>query len=181
MMKISSLTIISVFWVLSLTAQSWNPYVSQGIISPAPLLPVQLNGKGTVSFNVGNTGGSPLIFDKGTPDNNLRVVISLSYGLPDVDPLDPNGALKAIGGTWAQLFSWKYDMTSNSFTGMQNQEIKGQSQGSVTIQFKVTKNSPPGQQLNGFSVHLNVPGYAMGTNSVNDDQVSSYTLTQAGE
>src|SRR5512135_1897020 len=41
-------------------AQSYNPFVSQGVISPAPLLPWEFNGTGTASFNVGNTGSTPL-------------------------------------------------------------------------------------------------------------------------
>ena len=37
-------------------AQSWNPFVNQGIVSPAPLLPVEFDGTGELSFKVGNTG-----------------------------------------------------------------------------------------------------------------------------
>ena len=53
-------------------AQSWNPYVSQGIISPAAILPVEFGGEGKVSFNIGNTGFSPIIYDRENPVNNLK-------------------------------------------------------------------------------------------------------------
>ena len=50
-------------------AQSWNPYVSQGIISP--LLPEEFRVPGVATFNVGNSGSSPLVFDREDGGNNL--------------------------------------------------------------------------------------------------------------
>jgi hypothetical protein len=41
-------------------SQSYNPYVNQGIVSPAPMLPYEFNGVGTLSFNVGNSGSTPM-------------------------------------------------------------------------------------------------------------------------
>jgi len=178
-MKIISLICFSFFVSLFLNAQSWNPYVAQGIISPAPLLPIQVNGTGVVSFNVGNTGSSQLLYYPAIPVNNLKLVITLSRGLPNVTPLNPTSALTTIAGSWAAMFNWQYDMVQNAFTGTQNQVIEGQSQGSVNIQYKVTQNSQQTQPLNGFTCVLTPPPYTSGTNSTSDDAVSSYTWTEA--
>ena len=35
---------------------SWNPYLVQGFVSPAPMLPAEFNGTGSLIFDVGNTG-----------------------------------------------------------------------------------------------------------------------------
>ena len=164
---------------LFLIAQSWNPYVSQGIISPAPLIQGQLNGTGVVSFNIGNTGSSPLVYDPDSSGNNMILVISLSRGLPNVNPLDPKTASTTIGGTWAKMFTWVYDLTLNTFTGVQNQTIPGQSQGSVEIQYKITQDSQKTQPKNGFKVNLVPPPYTQSKNSANDDVVSCYTWTEA--
>ena len=79
---------------------NYNPYVNAGTIIPSPLLPVEVNGTGTVSFNIGNSGSDPLdVF----PGQFITLTITLSYGEPDnVDPLS------AIGGTAAGLFTWSY-------------------------------------------------------------------------
>jgi hypothetical protein len=167
-----------IFSALMSAAQSWNPYVAQGIISPAPLLTVQLKGTGVASFNIGNTGSSPLTYDPGILTNNMLIVISLSGGLPNVSPLDSTEVLTTIGGTWAKLFTWQYDKMKNAFTGIQNQIIPGQSQGSITIQYKVSQNSPKSQPKNGLKVKLIPPPYAQVTNSTNDDTVSCYTFTE---
>ena len=178
-MKKWILACLMVSFISFLGAQSWNPYVSQGIISPAPLLPMQVNGAGLISFNVGNTGSSELLYYPAIPVNNVKLVITLSKGLPNVTPLNPTTALTTIGGSWATMFTWVYDMAQNAFTGTQNQIIEGQSQGSVTIQYKVTQNSPQSSPQNGFIVNLTPPPYTNGTNSTSDDAVSSYTWTEA--
>jgi hypothetical protein len=159
-------------------AQSWNPYLSQGIISPSPLSTVESDGTGVVSFNVGNTGSSILNLDRSNPDSNLVLIISLSNGIPNVNSLNKNNALKAISGTWADMFKWEYDMISNTYKGIQIRAIPGISQGSVIVQYKVTTNSPKTKAKNGFEVKLMSPPYSHVTNSINDDGVSSYTWTE---
>jgi hypothetical protein len=180
-MKKLLLTSIIVLLTCFVFAQSWNPYLSQGIISPAPLSTVESDGVGVVSFNVGNTGSSTLNLDRSNPDSNLVLVISLSNGVPNVEPLNKKSALKAISGSWADMFRWEYDMTLNTIRGIQIQPILGLSQGDVVIQYKITRNSPLDQPRNGFSVILVPPGYTVLTNSTNDDEVSSYTWTKPGE
>ena len=160
-------------------SQSWNPYLSQGIISLAPLLPLQLNGTGVVSFNIGNSGSNEIPYYSGNPASNLKVVIVLSRGVPNVTPLNPTTALTTLGGTWASKFTWQYDMGTRTFTGNQNQILAGLSQGNITVQYKVIQNSPQNSPLNGFSATLTPPAYMSGINNTSDDQVSSYTFTRA--
>jgi hypothetical protein len=177
--KSFSLFCILFFMALLSGAQSWNPYVAQGIMDPAPLLPVHLNGTGVASFKVGNSGSSPIPYDPDIPRNNISLVIPLSYGLPNIGASDHHTALTAIGGTWAKLFNWEYDSTLNEFKGLQNQTLPGQSQGTVTIQYKVTKNSAKTAPENGFKVILLPPPALIPANSTGDDNVSCYTFTEA--
>jgi hypothetical protein len=177
-MKKVLLSFFMCFLVWPSDAQSWNPYVSQGIISPAPLQSAQLNGEGIISFNIGNTGSTPLNYFPETPENNLSLVISLSNGLPNASPLNPLSALTIIGGTSAKIFNWVYDMTLNTFTGKQILVIPGESQGSIVIQYKVSEDSPLTQPKNGFSAKCIAPPYTQATNNVNDDQVTSFTCTK---
>jgi len=150
---------------------SWNPYVNQGIVSPAPLLPVEFNGTGVLSFNVGNTGSDPLPL---VLAQEMTLVITLSDGVPDnADPL------AALGGTWKDMFNWSYDPAHNTYTGIQNQDIPGSSLGTITIQYKVTNNTPITVSSNGFNVNLQPPSYSNGFNVTDDDQVSSYTYVRA--
>ena len=79
-------------------AQSWNPLVNQGIVSPAPLLPVEFNGTGVLSVLFGNTGSSHIYLSGG---DELLLIVELSYGVPDqVDPI------AAVGGDAMYLFDW---------------------------------------------------------------------------
>jgi hypothetical protein len=147
---------------------SWNPYVNQGMVIPAPLLPVELNGTGVLSFNVGNTGSTPLHLQQG---EELRLEITLSNGLPDnADPL------LALGGSWLGFFNWSYDVATNTYTATQNQEIPGSEHGVITIAYRVTQNTEINDASNGFIVSLFPPSYAEGYNSEGDDVVSSYTF-----
>jgi hypothetical protein len=157
-------------------AQSWNPYVNQGIVSPAPLLPVEFNGAGVLSFNVGNSGSSVLPL---TLNQEMTLVITLSKG-------EPNAAnpIQALGGTWLSYFNWSYNASVKTFTGTQNQDIPGSSLGNpavgtITIQYKVTENTPITVAANGFNVNLQPPPYSNGINTTDDDAVSSYTYVQA--
>jgi len=147
---------------------SYNPYVNQGTISPSPLLPVEVNGTGLVSFNVGNTGSDPL---EVYTDQYITLTISLSYGVPDnPDPLN------AIQGTFASYFDWSYD-DAGTYTGIQNTVIPAGGLGSITIDYLVTQNSQsPG--LNGFNVNISPAPYQTASNTTDDDFVSSYTYTE---
>jgi hypothetical protein len=175
---LTSLIVLLTYFVF---AQSWNPYLSQGIISPAPLSTVESYGVGLISFNVGNSGSSTLNLDRSNPDSNLILVISLSNGIPNVAKLNKKNASKAISGSWADMFKWEYDISQNTFKGIQMQPISGLSQGDVVIQYKISRNSPIDQPKNGFSVILLPPGYSINTNSMSDDEVSSYTWTKPDE
>jgi hypothetical protein len=74
-----------VFASLSVPAQSYNPYVNQGKVTPAPMLPVEFNGEGILSFNVGNSGSNPLPL---VANQEMTLAITLSYGIPgNADPL----------------------------------------------------------------------------------------------
>lgn len=153
-------------------AQSWNPYVSQGIISP--LLPAEFREPGVASFNLGNSGSSPILFDRVNPENNLSVIISMSDGVPDKK--NPMSALKGQGTSY---FDWSYDALSNTFLGVQKRDIPGYFQTSLSIGYKVDSNSPLEIASNGFKIALKVPSYLGGSNTTQDDMVSSYTATRA--
>ena len=152
-------------------AQSWNPYVKQAIVSPAPLLPLEFNGTGVLSFDVGNTGGDPLPL---TTNQEMGLEISLSKGVPNAaSPLD------ALGGSMLGYFSWLYDAVNNTFRAKQIMTIPGNSLGNITIQYKVTSNTNKDNSSNGFNVNLQPPPYTNGVNTTDDDAVSSYTYVQA--
>lgn len=153
-----------------------NPFVAQGTIGPAPIPPVEFNGKGIISFKVGNTGDDDLVWEQDNPGNELVVTVRLSRGVPDVDPLTPESALTVIGGNYSTMFSWSYNMEENFFTGRQVQTIPGRGVDFVTIGYRVTQNSE--QPENGFLVTLTPPAYTTVSNTQNDDQVSSYTWTE---
>lgn len=163
--------LLSAFFPLLLTAQNpdgdYNPYVNNAAISPTPLLPVQVNGTGTLSFIVGNNGSDPLdVF----ANQYITLTITLSYGAPgNANPL------LAIGGTSAGLFSWSYN--SGTYTAVQSSPIPSGSSGTITISYAVIKNSAiPG--ANGFNVNISPAPYHTSSNSQNDDAVSSYTWTE---
>ncbi|MEN8251551.1 MAG: GEVED domain-containing protein, partial [Bacteroidota bacterium] len=171
-MKKALLLFSLIFVSLFASAQSYNPYVSQGIISPSPLLPAEFNGTGLVSFNIGNTGSNTLPL---VENQEMTLVITLGKGVPDnVDPL------AAMGGTWLHYFDWSYNAGITTYFGTQNQEIPGNyAQGDITITYKVTINSPIGNASNGFNVNIQPPPYANGSNTTDDDAVSSYTYVKA--
>lgn len=146
---------------------NYNPYVNGGMISPSPLLPLEVNGTGVISFNIGNTGSDPLeVFT----DQYVTLTITLSYGEPDnADPLS------AVGGTYAAFFIWSY--SDGTYSAEQISTIPAGSSGTITIDYKVTQNSTsPG--LNGFNVNIAPAPYQTTSNTQNDDAVSSYTYTE---
>jgi uncharacterized repeat protein (TIGR01451 family) len=151
--------------------QSWNPYLNQGTISPAPLLPVEFNGMGVGTFNVGNTGSSILPLVVG---DEIKIIITLSAGLPkSVDPyLD-------LSGSGVTYFDWSYDTGLNQYTGVQNKDFPGNMLESISVAYRVTVNTNQSLADNGFGVQLIPPLYAKVINSQNDDEVSSYTFVRA--
>ena len=156
---------------LTLLAQDpeggYNPYVNQGTISPSPLYPVEANGMGEIAFNFGNTGSDPLTY---YADQYLMLTVTLSYGEPD--NLDP---VAAVSGTAANYFTWTY--SAGTYTAHQNTTIPDNFSGTITIAYRVTQNSAsPGS--NGFNVNITPAAYQTGSNSDDDDQVSSYTYTE---
>jgi uncharacterized repeat protein (TIGR01451 family) len=167
--------IIVLFSAFVLPAGNWNPYVSNATVYPAPLFPYQLNGTGELFFKVGNSGDDIMPFDPNPlPNNNMILKITLSYGIPNnANPL------AALGGTWVLKFTWSWNSGTNTYTGYQNTDILGQSEGDITIQYKVTTNSTLSSPQNGFNVQLTPPPYTNGINSTGDDGASSYTFTQA--
>ena len=165
--------VIFAIWVilaaLSASAQSYNPFLGAGIVSPAPMLPVEFNGTGAISFNVGNSGSSAMPLVVG---DEMRVTVTLSKGVPDnADPI------AAIGGTAKALFDWSYNSGIRTYTGVQNQTIPATYTGSITIAYEVAENSAsPGN--NGFNANIQPPAYT-GGQVTTDDAVSSYTYTRA--
>lgn len=153
--------------------QNYNPFVSSGIINPAPLSSVESAGTGTASFFIGNSGSDDLNLVAGS---EMKVTIVLSKG-------DPNNAnpLLAISGTFASKFNWVYTAATKTFVGTQNQNIGSglaiDGAGTIVVAYKVTVNSPITGPNNGFSAALTVPGYSTVSNATGDDLVSSYTWT----
>jgi len=172
MKKIILLTLFVVS-AMGIFAQSWNPFVSQGIVSPAPLTPVEFDGTGELSVKVGNTGVSDLLLVGG---DETKLEIVLSNGIPNnIDPIN------ALGGDALFLFDWSYDQPSNTYTATQNQTIPGNYLGFLTIQYEVTENTSRTVIDNGFSVELTPPAYSSGSNAIDDDFVSSFTYVSGAD
>ena len=171
MMKRVLTIILAVSGWLMVQAQNsegnYNPYVNSGVISPSPLLPIQVNGTGIVSFNFGNSGSDPLEI---YTDQYITLTITLSYGIPDnINPM------LSVGGTASGYFSWSY--SSGTYTAIQTGSIPSNSSGTITIAYRVTQNSSaPGS--NGFNVNITPAAYQTTSNTQNDDAVSSYTYTE---
>jgi len=144
----------------------FNPYVSGGIIEPFPLVPSEVDGSGELSFEIGNSGSDALEVYEG---HFLTLTITLSYGEPvDADPLS------SVGGAMSEYFSWSYE--NRTYTAKQVMEIPAQYSGSISIGYKVSKNSAsPG--FNGFNVNICPAPYQTDSNSQSDDAENFYTYT----
>lgn len=149
--------------------QTYNPYVNLSSVNPAPLQPAEENGTGTLTFHVGNSGTSDLYLDLINP---MLINLSLSRGVPNA--LIPTNA---IGGTFASKFVWLYDALSNSYLGTQVAPIAAGSDGTITVSYKVTANSPIALPQNGFNVNIVPPPYSNGDNSTADDDINKYVYT----
>ncbi len=171
MKKINLYITLFLFCAPLLNAQNpngnYNPFVKSGTISPSPLFPTQVDGKGTISFDIGNTGSDPL---EVYPNHHLTLTITLSYGVPEhADPIT------AVAGSSAGLFTWSYN--EGTYSAVQTSTIPANSSGTITIDYKVNKNSDsPG--LNGFNVNISPAPYQTETNTQDDDAVNSYTYTE---
>ena len=167
--KMKRIILVCFMVVSTITAiGQYNPYVSVGIVTPAPLQPVEFNGTGVLSFNIANLYSAVLPVSKG----QMGMIITLSYGIPDnVDPL------AALGGTWKDKFDWVYDAGINTYTATQNQDLPGNYEvGTITIQYRVTINTPEGSKANGFNVNIQPAAYMNGNGQLTeDDQVSFFT------
>lgn len=172
MKKYFFLNILTLFAMVTL-AQSWNPYLNQGTISPAPLFLAEFDGVGTIHFNIGNTGSSSIAYVIG---DELQISIELSAGIPNHS--DP---LLALSGTYVQFFDWDYNSQSTTYTGVQNQDLPGMDKGYIEISYKVVENSTAVQSLNGFIAEIFPPVFVGVKNNTMDDKVSSYTYTESND
>lgn len=150
---------------------SYNPYLVQPTIAPAPLLPAEFNGAGTITLDVGNTGSSDIAVVAG---QEMLLTLTLSYGVPDaLDPID------AVGGAGKVWFSWQYFPDTKTYRGTQIATIPGSSRETITIAYRVTQNSFSDQSYkNGFNANISPPGYT-NPQPTDDDTVEIYTYVQA--
>lgn len=170
-MKKAVIVVYFIFMFLVSVAQDWNPYVKNGSINPETLLPMEFKGTGDFSFQLGNSGQHPMQLVR---NQEMTLVISLSYGIPgNTDPI------AAVGGTWADKFTWSYDASVKTFFAVQNQEIPGDSYGSLVISYQADTNSPETNPSNGLKVNIQPPPYTNGVNLTEDDDLSLYTFVRA--
>jgi hypothetical protein len=149
--------------------QTYNPYVNLSSVNPAPLQPAEENGTGVLTFHIGNNGTADLYLDLVSP---MLINLTLSRGVPDA--LIP---IAAVGGTFASKFLWQYDSGSHSYLGTQIAPITAGSDGTITVNYKVTTNSSLAAPQNGFNVNIVPPAYSNGPNSTADDNINKYVYT----
>ncbi len=165
-MKRILLLLIVIFLTIRLSGQ-YNPYVSSGSITPEPLLAAEANGAGILSFVIGNSGSDPLEVFLG---QSIILNINLFNGVPD-----NSNPVMAIGGSYADFFSWTYN--SGEFIGTQTATIPGGSSGTITIDYRVTENSNSNNPGNGFIATLTPAFYQIFSNDRDDDSEERYTYT----
>ena len=170
-MKVFTLIFGFLISALFVSAQNWNPYITEAAAKPDPMIPIEFDGEGLLSFHIGNSGNKPLHL---VTNQEMTLTISISDGIPN-DSIP----LMAIGGTWAEKFKWTYMDSFHTFIATQIQEIPENSEGTITIKYKPTVNSRKGTPSNGINVNLQPPPYSNGVNLTSDDQISYYTYVQA--
>ena len=156
--------------VLPTSGQDYNPYVGLPSISPSPLKPVEVDGTGTLRFEIGNSGADNLDVNM---EDNIILTITLSNGVPDNDT-----PVAAISGPFSSHFSWSYNASGNTFTGTQTSSILGSSMGEILIAYRVTQNTDSLVSRNGFSVNLAPAPSQTGSNLTTDDNAELYTWTE---
>jgi hypothetical protein len=169
-------------------AQSYDPFTSNAIIAPAPMLPVEFGGTGTFTFQAGNNGGDALIFPalNGNAGNLMGLVISLANGVPNVpgavDIFNPTAAeaLTAISGPLLSFFDFTYNPGIRTYTGVQIAAIPAFSSIEAVIQYRVAENTFIGSPFNGANVNVQPPGYT-NPQPTDNDQASSFTYVQASD
>ncbi|YCM42163.1 GEVED domain-containing protein [Verrucomicrobiaceae bacterium 227] len=156
-----------------------NPYLIQGFVDPAPMLPAEFNGTGQLIFDVGNTGSDPIVW---VTNQEMLITISLSYGKPNVaNPEDALDAINAIGGPGAAFFTWLYFPDSRTFRATQAADLPGNWRETITIDYKVVENSFSGASYqNGFNTNISPPGYT-NPQPTDDDSVAAYTFVAASD
>ena len=184
------LTILFLFTAVGLHAQvsepppgfedmDLNPYLIEGVVEPAPLLPLEFNGTGNLRFDVGNTGSDDIVW---VQDQAMGMVITLSKGVPDVtDPSDPADALNALSGPGVAWFDWTYDVATTTFTASQIATIPANSRERINIAYRVSENSflaASPTTSNGFNVNIQPPDWT-NPQPTDDDAVSSFTFVEA--
>lgn len=152
-----------------------NPFVTNATVNPNPI--PGANPFAVLSFDVGNTGSNPIgNLDIDSNPDPIILTITLANGTYDnVHYASPQAA---VGGTWANYFTWTYNATTNTYTGTQNTTIPAADGGSITIAYHVTTATAAPGGNNGLNVNLTSNGNAPngpGTNDINDDQTDSKT------
>jgi len=164
---------------------NWDYVADSPLVDPAPLLPVEFNGTGELSFYIGNVGLNILPF---VTDDRSSVTISLGFGEPltGTDPIlalgSISGVANGLGDNWFDFFNWEYLPLSNVFRGIQkdNTDLPGGSKSQVKVQYKVTENSfLLGTPQNGFLAQWQPSTYTSGINGELNDFAQRYTYVEA--
>ncbi len=147
-------------------AQEYNPYVSNGSISPTPI--IYPSGTAQFTFTFGNSGTS----DIDVLSSPLRISISLALG-----ELQGASVVQSISGSMANSFNWVYDLNSQTVRGQQTATIPANTSGQIIIDYTPTSTSTQASPFNGFNVNVIPPVYTGATNILSDDNVSYFTWT----
>lgn len=152
-----------------------NPTVTAASVSPDPIPGASPHA--TLEFIFANLGpGSISNLDPDGFSDPIILKVSLQNGTYDnVLFADPAAA---VGGSYADHFTWTYDANTKTYTGTQNQTIVGLDGGTITIGYKAQTATPSTAPNNGFTVNLTSNGNAPngpGTNDVNDDDTRAVT------
>ncbi|APD06044.1 hypothetical protein UJ101_00497 [Flavobacteriaceae bacterium UJ101] len=156
-------------------AKAQDPGVSDVVITPGV---VESGGNATFSFNLYNASSTGLTTWSSGDSFALQVIVSLS----DAVPSDTSTISNSITGTWSGKFDWSYDSGSNTITGIQKEDIAGEtltvpSAGSIEIAVENTAESAQSDPNCGFIVNLTPPATAVSMN-LDDDSKNIYTYTE---
>ncbi|APD07728.1 hypothetical protein UJ101_02227 [Flavobacteriaceae bacterium UJ101] len=157
-------------------AKAQDPGVSDVVITPGV---VESGGNATFSFNLYNASSTGLTTWSSGDSFALQVIVSLS----DAVPSDTSTISNSITGTWSGKFDWSYDSGSNTITGIQKEDIAGEtltvpSAGSIEIAVENTAESAQSDPNCGFIVNLTPPATAVSMN-LDDDSKNIYAYTTA--